>query len=84
MWRHRVEGSLNMNGPDPRRRARREVVAAIIGAEAGAVVGLLAAGATPGAPLAFAAAGAVVGSGVMAIRQVLIRRWLRSRLRGVR
>jgi hypothetical protein len=84
MWRHRVEGSLEMNGPDPRRRARREVVAAIIGAEAGAVIGLLAAGATPGAPLLFAAAGAVVGAGVMTVRHMLIRRWLRTRLRAVR
>jgi hypothetical protein len=73
-----------MQGPDPRRRARREIVAAIIGAEAGAGIGLLAAGATPLAPLGLAAVGAVVGAGAMSLRHVLIRRWLRSQLRAAR
>ncbi len=70
-----------MEGPDPRRPARREVVAAIIGAEAGAGVGLLVLGATPLAPLALAALGAGAGAGFIWLRQVLIRRWLRSQLR---
>jgi hypothetical protein len=73
-----------MQGPDPRRRARREIVAGIIGAEAGAGIGLLAVGATPLAPLGLAAVGAAVGAGVMSLRQLLIRRWLRSQLRAVR
>jgi hypothetical protein len=73
-----------MQGPDPRRRARREVVAGIIGAEAGAGVGLLALGATPLAPLGLAAVGAVAGVGLMSVRHVLIRRWLRSQLRAAR
>jgi hypothetical protein len=70
-----------MKGPDPRRRARREVVAGIIGAEAGAGIGLLAAGATPLAPLGLAVVGAALGAGVMSLRHALIRRWLRSQLR---
>jgi hypothetical protein len=70
-----------MQGPDPRRRARREVVAAIIGAEAGVAIGLLAVGATPFAPIGLAAVGAVLGAGVMSLRHALIRRWLRSQLR---
>jgi hypothetical protein len=73
-----------MQGPDPRRRARREVVAGIIGAEAGAGIGLLAMGATPFAPIGLAAVGAVVGAGVMSLRHLLMRRWLRSQLRAVR
>lgn len=73
-----------MQGPDPRRRARREIVAGIIGAEAGAGIGLLAVGATPLAPLGLAAVGAAIGAGVMSLRQLLIRRWLRSQLRAAR
>jgi hypothetical protein len=73
-----------MQGPDPRRRARREVVAAIIGAEAGVAIGLLAVGATPFAPIGLAAAGAVLGAALMSLRHALIRRWLRSQLRAVR
>jgi hypothetical protein len=73
-----------MRGPDPRRPARREVVAAIIGAEAGAGIGLLAAGATPFAPIGLAAAGAVLGAGLMSVRHALIRRWVRYQLRGAR
>jgi hypothetical protein len=70
-----------MKGPDPRRRARREVVAGIIGAEAGAGIGLLAMGATPLAPLGLAAVGAALGAGLMSVRHALIRRWLRAQLR---
>jgi len=73
-----------MQGPDPRRRARREVAAAIIGAEAGAGIGLLVLGATPLAPLGLAAVGAALGAGVIGARQALIRRWLRSQLRAAR
>jgi hypothetical protein len=73
-----------MRGPDPRRRARREIVAGIIGAEAGAGIGLLAMGATPLAPIGLAAVGAVLGAGVMSLRHLLIRRWLRSQLRAAR
>jgi hypothetical protein len=73
-----------MQGPDPRRRARREVVAGIIGAEAGAAIGLIAVGSTPFAPIGLAALGAALGAGLMSARHVLIRRWLRSQLRAVR
>jgi hypothetical protein len=73
-----------MQGPDPRRRARREVVAGIIGAEAGAAIGLVAVGATPFAPIGLAVVGAALGAGLMSLRHVLIRRWLRSQLRAVR
>ena len=73
-----------MQGPDPRRRARREIVAGIIGAEAGAGIGLLALGATPLAPLGLAAVGAAAGVGLMSVRHALIRRWLRSQLRAAR
>jgi hypothetical protein len=73
-----------MEGPDPRRRARREVVAGIIGAEAGAGIGLLAVGTTPFAPIGLAVVGAVLGTGLMSLRHVLIRRWLRSQLRATR
>ena len=73
-----------MQGPDPRRRARREVVAGIIGAEAGAGIGLIAVGATLFAPIGLAVVGAALGAGLMSLRHVLIRRWLRSQLRAVR
>jgi hypothetical protein len=73
-----------MQGPDPRRRARREIVAGIIGAEAGAGIGLIVMGATPLAPIGLAAAGAALGAGLMSLRHLLIRRWLRSQLRTVR
>jgi hypothetical protein len=73
-----------MQGPDPRRRARREVVAGIIGAEAGAGIGLIAVGSTPFAPIGLAVVGAALGAGLMSVRHVLIRRWLRSQLRAVR
>jgi hypothetical protein len=73
-----------MQGPDPRNRARREIVAGIIGAEAGAGIGLLALGGTLLAPIGLAAVGAGLGAGVMSLRHVLIRRWLRSQLRAAR
>ena len=73
-----------MRGPDPRKRARREIPAAIIGAEAGAGIGLLAFSATPLGPLGLAAAGALVGAGLVHVRNALLRRWLRSHLRAAR
>jgi hypothetical protein len=73
-----------MHGPDPRRKARLEIVAGIIGAEAGAGIGVLAFGATPMAPLGLAVVGAAAGAGLMSLRHVLIRRWLRSQLRAAR
>ena len=59
-------------------------MAAIIGAEAGAGIGLLAAGATPFAPLGLAVLGAAAGFGVMSVRHALVRRWVRSQLRAAR
>jgi len=73
-----------MTGPDPRRHARRDVVGAIIGAEAGAGVGLLTVGSIPLAPLGLAVLGAAAGFGAMHARQALVRRWLRSQLRAAR
>ena len=72
-----------MRRPDPRRkRAPREMVAAIIGAEVGTGVGLLAVGGTLLAPLGLAALGAAIGAGAVHIRNTLVRRWLRAQLRG--
>jgi hypothetical protein len=71
-----------MRVPDPRNRAPREAVAAIIGAESGAGIGLLALGGTPFAPLALAALGAALGAGAVHMRNTLVRRWLRAQLRG--
>ena len=74
-----------MHGPDPRRRARREIVAVLIGAEAGAAIGLVAFGSTPLAPLATAAIGAGLGPlaalGLRHVRHAVARRWLRDQLR---
>jgi hypothetical protein len=74
-----------MQGPDPRRRARREIVAALIGAEAGAALGLLAFGGRELAPLALAAAGAVAGPAIAiwlrAVKLLLFRRTVRRQLR---
>lgn len=73
-----------MHGPDPRKPVRREIVAALIGAEAGAGLGLLVLGGTLLAPLGLAVFGAVAGAGVASLRGVLIRRWLREQLRAAR
>jgi len=70
-----------VHGPDPRRRARREIVAGIIGGEVGAAIGLLVVGGTPLAPLGLALVGAGLGAGAAGVRQVLFRCWLRSQLR---
>ena len=67
-----------MQGPDPRRRARREIVAALIG-------GLLAFGGRELAPLALAAAGAATGPAIAiwlrAVKLLLFRRTVRRQLR---
>ena len=73
-----------MHGPDPRKPVRREIVAALMGAEAGAGLGLLVLGGTLLAPLGLAVFGAVAGAGVAGLRSVLIRRWLREQLRAAR
>jgi hypothetical protein len=74
-----------MPRPDPaRKRAPRELVGAIIGAEAGTGIGLLVLGDTPLAPLGLAALGAAVGAGAMYMRTTLMRRWLRAQLRDAR
>ncbi len=73
-----------MTGPDPRKPVRREIVAALIGAEVGAGFGLLALGGTLLAPLGMAVFGAVAGAGVARLRVLLIRRWLREQLRAAR
>ena len=73
-----------MRVPDPRKRAPREVVAAIIGAEAGTGIGLFLVGGTPFAPLALAAIGAAIGAGAVHMRNTLLRRWLRAQLRAAR
>jgi hypothetical protein len=63
------------------RHAPRALVAAIIGAEAGAAIGLLAIGAGPLVPLGLAGLGAGIGAGSVQLRQKLFRRWLRIQLR---
>jgi hypothetical protein len=65
-----------------RQRTPRELVAAIIGAEAGIGVGLFVVGGTPLAPLALGAVGAAIGAGAVYTRNTLVRRWLRAQLRG--
>jgi hypothetical protein len=71
-----------MRVPDPRKKAPREIVAAIIGAELGTGIGLLAVGGTLLAPLGLAALGAALGAGAVHVRNTLLRRWLRAQLRG--
>jgi hypothetical protein len=73
-----------MRTPDPRRRAPREAVGAIIGAEAGIGIGLFVVGGTPLGPLALGVLGAGIGAGAVHARNTLLRRWLRAQLRGAR
>jgi hypothetical protein len=73
-----------MRVPDPRNKARREIVAAIIGAEAGIGLGLLLVGGTVLAPLGFGVLGAGIGAGALHARHLLVRRWLRAQLRAAR
>ncbi|HEY1277258.1 MAG TPA: hypothetical protein VGF25_20290 [Thermoleophilaceae bacterium] len=67
------------------RRAPREIVAALIGAEVGAAVGLLVFGGLRGMPIALMALGAALGPPIAIVvrwvRNGLLRRWLRSQLR---
>jgi hypothetical protein len=64
---------------------KRDVAAALIGAEVGAALGLFAVGGAFLAPIGVALAGAAAGPPVLRasarLRTVLFRRWLRSRLR---
>jgi hypothetical protein len=64
---------------------KRDVAAALIGAEAGAALGLLVLGGAFLAPIGVALAGAAAGPPVLRasarLRALLFRRWLRSRLR---
>ena len=72
-------------GPDPTKYAPRPIVAALIGAEAGAAVGLVVFGGTIFAPLGLATAGAVAGPLALAagtrVRRGLVRRGIRQQLR---
>lgn len=72
-------------GPDPRSKAPRAIVAGLIGAEAGAALGLLGFASTLLAPLGLAALGAAAGAlgalGLKGARHALARRWLRAQLR---
>jgi ABC-type proline/glycine betaine transport system permease subunit len=74
-----------MTGPDPRRRTPREIVAALLGAEVGAGIGLLAFGGRELAPLALAVSGALAGPLIAiwlrAMRTLLMRRAMRRQLR---
>ena len=83
-WPRRFMAGEPLPPPDPRRLAPREIAGAIIGAEAGAGIGLLVLGSVPFAPLGTAALGAVAGFGAMRVRHLLVRRWLRHQLRGAR
>ena len=67
-----------------RPRAPRELVAAIIGAEAGIGIGLLVVGDTVLAPLGFGVLGAGMAAGAVHTRNLLVRRWLRAQLRAAR
>jgi hypothetical protein len=72
-------------GPDPTKNAPRAIVAALIGAELGAAVGLLLFGATPFAPIGLALLCAVVAPiatvSLRGARLWLFQRALRRRLR---
>jgi hypothetical protein len=76
---------MSAPGPDPTKNAPRSIVAALIGAEAGAAVGLVVFGGTIFAPLGLATAGAVTGSLALAagtrVRRSLVRRGIRQQLR---
>jgi hypothetical protein len=67
-----------------RHRAPRELVAAIIGAEAGIGLGLLLVGGTTLAPLGLGIAAAGIAAAAVHTRNLLVRRWLRAQLRGAR
>jgi hypothetical protein len=62
----------------------RDVAAVLIGLEAGLAIGLLGFGTTLLAPMGLGLLGAVAGFGIRRGRLQLIRRALRSQLRGAR
>jgi hypothetical protein len=66
------------------RMETRDIAAVLIGLEVGLAIGLLAFGTTLLAPMWMALLGAVVGFAVRKGRLQLIRRALRSQLRGAR
>jgi hypothetical protein len=85
---HRVQAKptpVSAPGPDQTKLAPRPIVAALIGAEAGAAVGLVVLGGTTFAPLGLAVAGAAAGPLVLAggarVHRALVRRGIRQQLR---
>jgi hypothetical protein len=85
---HRVQAKrpfMPTPGPDQTKLAPRPIVAALIGAEAGAAVGLVVLGGTTFAPLGLAVAGAAAGplalAGIVRVRRGLVRRGIRQQLR---
>jgi hypothetical protein len=68
--------------------SKRDIGAALIGAELGAALGLVAVGGALLAPIGVALAGAAAGPPLLRVsarlRTLLFRRWLRSRLRSER
>ena len=82
--RHRLEGLCPCDAFPNASESPREIVAAIIGAEAGIGVGLLAVAEAPLAPLLLGALGAGIAAGAVYARNTLVRRWLRAQLRGAR
>ena len=71
-------------GPNGIHMETRDVAALLIGLEAGLAIGLLAFGTTFLAPMGLGLLGAVAGLGIRRGRLQLIRRALRSQLRGAR
>jgi hypothetical protein len=73
---------LRLPGPP----SRNDVVAALIGAEAGAAIGLLWFGGSPlqpiGVTLGAAIAGPLIVRGSRPLRRLLFRHWVRSQLSG--
>jgi hypothetical protein len=76
---------MSASGPDQTKLAPRPIVAALIGAEAGAAVGLVVLGGTTFAPLGLAMAGAAAGplalAGGVRLQRALVRRGIRQQLR---
>ena len=66
------------------RMETRDIAAVLIGLQVGLVIGLLAVGTTLLAPLGVGLVGAAAGFGIRRARLELIRRALRSQLRGAR
>jgi hypothetical protein len=76
---------MSASGPDQTKLAPRPIVAALIGAEAGAAVGLVVLGGTTFAPLGLAVAGAAAGplalAGGVRVHRAIVRRGIRQQLR---